>query len=313
MAAGSAGLCSIAPAGGKSGLVACEGVLGLQEPVSRPWLLHQPAGKFPPWLKLSVKTSGSDEMYLDLTNPGQQPHLAPDADVSGQYWEARPEMGCKTLEGGAMARCLLGYKLHSMWAGPERVLTAVGDKVELKPQGEGDCQVWEILLENGSPWMPQEEATPELVECDWGHPEEEGEPEMISCDFGHPEVEGEPQLISCDFGRPEVEVLEPEAAEPEMMICGGLAPASAGGPTALLEQLREEIQARAQGQGWNGIFTHWEPVSNRTQVVAGTNHFCKVRVKEDVYAHVKIYEPLPGQGPPQLTSVELPKSREDAL
>ena len=33
-------------------------------------------------------------------------------------------------------------------------------------------------------------------------------------------------------------------------------------------------------------------VSYSTQVVAGTNYFMKIRVGEDTYVHIRVYEPL---------------------
>ena len=46
----------------------------------------------------------------------------------------------------------------------------------------------------------------------------------------------------------------------------------------------------------NKTFSTFEPVGYTTQVVAGTNYQAVVKVGEDEHIHVKIYEPLPGQG-----------------
>ena len=43
-------------------------------------------------------------------------------------------------------------------------------------------------------------------------------------------------------------------------------------------------------------FAHWKPVSGRTQMVNGRNHFVKVDVGGQKHLNVKIYEKLPHQG-----------------
>mmetsp|Transcript_19428 Transcript_19428/g.60992 ORF Transcript_19428/g.60992 Transcript_19428/m.60992 type:complete len:299 (+) Transcript_19428:92-988(+) len=296
-------LCSIALSDGGRGLAVESGAPVLQDAAPAQWRVESIPGKYPPWLKVSAETEGG-RLCLDLSNPDQQPTLSDDGDVSGQHWAATSQMGCKELEGGAVARCMLGYKLHTMWTGSELLLTATADGLEMKPDGE-DGQVWEIKLEDGNVWMPSEPAVLEL---------EVAEPELAVCDFGHPQVEvlevAEPEIAVCHFAPPQEEFTAELVPE---MICGGLAPPQEGGPTELLEELRPQIEAQAQASGWNGMFTHFEPVCHRTQVVAGLNYFCKVRVKEDVYAHVTIYQPLPGQGPPELSSCKLPKTADDPL
>mmetsp|Transcript_137409 Transcript_137409/g.342747 ORF Transcript_137409/g.342747 Transcript_137409/m.342747 type:complete len:256 (-) Transcript_137409:93-860(-) len=131
------------------------------------------------WFRLSPAERSGGSLCLDLTNPGQQPTLAPQADVSGQYWNFEKVVGCKNLPGGAVARCIIGYKLHAMWTGPERVLTA-GDALELKDDGEELGQVWEILDDKGELWMPGAPLSASAPET--------AEPELIACDFGAAEA-----------------------------------------------------------------------------------------------------------------------------
>lgn len=149
----------------------------------------------PGWFRLSPAERSGRPLCLDLTNPGQQPKLATEADVSGQYWKLEKVVGCKTLGGGAVARCVIGYKLHAMWTGPTRVLTA-GAHVELKEDGEESGQIWEVLDDKGELWVPRasepvQEPEPELISCTF----KPDEPEMISCTF----KPDEPEMISCTF------------------------------------------------------------------------------------------------------------------
>jgi len=288
-------LCRVALPDGGAGLAGSSSALSLQNPAPCQWHIYPSHNG--PWLRLSAAadaaTDGEGALCLDLSNPEQLPQLAPEEDVSGQYWQAEKQMGCKKLEGGAVARCLLGYKLHAMWTGSEQVLTAVGDTVALKPDGSADGQVWEIQDESGALWMVPD--LPEITSV---------EPEIAICDFAPAE---EPEIAVSDFEPSE------EIQMPPPMLCGGLAPQQEGGPSALLEQVREEAQTWAQGMGWKGVFTMFEPVANRTQVVAGTNHFCKVCVGENVYAHITVHEPLPGRGPPRVTNVDVPVGLDDTL
>jgi cystatin-A/B len=43
-------------------------------------------------------------------------------------------------------------------------------------------------------------------------------------------------------------------------------------------------------------FDTWEPVSFKTQVVAGTNYNVKVKVGDNEYIHVKLFKALPCNG-----------------
>lgn len=155
--------------------------LGMVEPAVCQWrICHGPPGWF------CIAAAGASPMHLDLSNPGQQPNLAAPADVSGQYWKLESVIGCKEFEGGATARCVIGYKLHSMWTGTSKLLT--GDDVARLQDDEAlPEQVWEILEESGEMWTETSQQAAER------------EPELAVCDFG---LQQEPELAVCDFGRP---------------------------------------------------------------------------------------------------------------
>jgi cystatin-A/B len=46
----------------------------------------------------------------------------------------------------------------------------------------------------------------------------------------------------------------------------------------------------------NKTFTTFEPVSYKSQVVAGTNYLVKIKVDDGDYLHVKIFKALPCYG-----------------
>ncbi len=59
----------------------------------------------------------------------------------------------------------------------------------------------------------------------------------------------------------------------------------------MVNNVRSEVEAQA-----NASYTVFEAVSFRSQVVAGTNFFVKVRVDGDQYVHVRIFRALPCNG-----------------
>lgn len=55
--------------------------------------------------------------------------------------------------------------------------------------------------------------------------------------------------------------------------------------------------------GWYGIFRTFEPIHVKTQVVAGTNYFVKVKIADENHIHMRISKPLPHtQEPPFLAA-----------
>ena len=62
----------------------------------------------------------------------------------------------------------------------------------------------------------------------------------------------------------------------------------------------------------NKKYSLFEPVKTKTQVVAGTNYFVKVKVGDNDYLFLKIYEPLPHtQQPPEVHEVHENKTDAD--
>eukprot|EP00928_Gymnodinium_smaydae_P012568 TRINITY_DN14558_c0_g2_i2.p1 TRINITY_DN14558_c0_g2~~TRINITY_DN14558_c0_g2_i2.p1 ORF type:complete len:224 (+),score=53.97 TRINITY_DN14558_c0_g2_i2:74-673(+) len=62
----------------------------------------------------------------------------------------------------------------------------------------------------------------------------------------------------------------------------------------LIAPLKAEAQQKAQGQGMNAAFSEFEPLSYKTQVVAGMNYFVKVKVGPTSYVHLRIYKHFSG-------------------
>ncbi|XP_053715463.1 cystatin-B-like [Synchiropus splendidus] len=76
----------------------------------------------------------------------------------------------------------------------------------------------------------------------------------------------------------------------------------------MCDSLKEHAESKT---GTN--FAEFTAKSFRSQVVAGTNYFVKVRVGEDQYAHLRIHEPPLSQGEVKLGDVQYPKKEEDAI
>ena len=83
-------------------------------------------------------------------------------------------------------------------------------------------------------------------------------------------------------------------------MCGGFT--APGAPSDKAKQLAQKHKAEAEGK-LGKKFAKWDVVSASTQVVAGTNYNIKIDTGAE-HVHLKIYEPLPGQGESQLSSCE---------
>jgi cystatin-A/B len=95
------------------------------------------------------------------------------------------------------------------------------------------------------------------------------------------------------------------------MLCGGMSSTSAINPEffAKIVSLKAGIQAQA-----GMTFTTFEPVSYKSQVVAGMNYRVKIRVDDGKFIHAKIYEPLPCYNKPiQINDVILNKTETDEI
>merc|ERR1712159_626103 len=83
---------------------------------------------------------------------------------------------------------------------------------------------------------------------------------------------------------------------------------------AIVEGCKDEALEKAQGSGWNGLFTMFTAHSYKTQVVAGTNYFVKVQYAEGKFAHVRIFEALPHTGAaPAVHAIQVDLSEDTPL
>ncbi|KAJ8297894.1 hypothetical protein KUTeg_024875 [Tegillarca granosa] len=78
---------------------------------------------------------------------------------------------------------------------------------------------------------------------------------------------------------------------------------------SLIEEVRGSVESRV-GQN----FASYEAVSYKSQVVAGTVYYVKVKVAEGDFIHVKVFRPLPVYGnTPRLMDVQTGKAENDAI
>ncbi|KAF4673121.1 Methyltransferase-like protein 17, mitochondrial [Perkinsus chesapeaki] len=87
-------------------------------------------------------------------------------------------------------------------------------------------------------------------------------------------------------------------------MCGGLGEVKPVDDTVkhLCEQVRPALQEKSSS---NAAFPEFEPISYRSQVVAGTNYFVKIKVGPEAYAVARIFNPLPCYGnTPELSGVQ---------
>eukprot|EP00294_Goniomonas_avonlea_P002515 CAMPEP_0114553508 /NCGR_PEP_ID=MMETSP0114-20121206/7700_1 /TAXON_ID=31324 /ORGANISM="Goniomonas sp, Strain m" /LENGTH=102 /DNA_ID=CAMNT_0001738465 /DNA_START=9 /DNA_END=317 /DNA_ORIENTATION=- len=83
---------------------------------------------------------------------------------------------------------------------------------------------------------------------------------------------------------------------------------------AICDGVKADATAKAQASGFNGLFTEFTAVSFKTQVVAGTNFFVKVRTGANQFAHVRIFQPLPHVGtPPEVAGIKAGLAESEAL
>ena len=77
------------------------------------------------------------------------------------------------------------------------------------------------------------------------------------------------------------------------MMCGGKGQVNQANDeiVEIVNNVRSQVESQT-----NSTYTVYEPVSFRSQVVAGTNFFVKVRVDGDQYIHLRIFRALPCNG-----------------
>ncbi|XP_069133945.1 cystatin-A1-like [Argopecten irradians] len=77
----------------------------------------------------------------------------------------------------------------------------------------------------------------------------------------------------------------------------------------LVHNLKASVEEKS-----NARYEEFEAVSYRSQVVAGTNYFIKVKVGNDQYIHMKVFKPLPyTKDPATLTSYKAGKTLNDEI
>lgn len=94
-------------------------------------------------------------------------------------------------------------------------------------------------------------------------------------------------------------------------MCGGF---TGNNPiTDDLKQLANKLRPKVE-QALGKTYSVYEPVSFKSQVVAGTNYKIKVKVDGEKYVHMVVFVPLPHTGnEPNLSSQTEGHSLEDAL
>lgn len=75
---------------------------------------------------------------------------------------------------------------------------------------------------------------------------------------------------------------------------------------ALVEEVKDQITGKM-----NASFNVFEPISYKTQVVAGRNYFVKIHVGNDQCIHARIYRNL--QREVSVHSIEENKTKEDPI
>ena len=95
------------------------------------------------------------------------------------------------------------------------------------------------------------------------------------------------------------------------MMCGGFGEAKEVDETTtgIVTDIKPAVEEKL-----GKTFTKFEPVSFKTQVVAGTNYIVKVKIDDEKYIHIKVHKPLPCNGTElRLLSAEEGHLAESAL
>ncbi|KAM8820398.1 cystatin-A-like [Eudromia elegans] len=95
------------------------------------------------------------------------------------------------------------------------------------------------------------------------------------------------------------------------MMPGGLSDTTPATPEVqhIADQVKPQLEEKE-----NEVYGLFQAIEYRTQVVAGTNYFIKVKVSDGTYVHLRVFQSLPfeNQGP-SLTSYQTGKTRCDPL
>jgi len=94
------------------------------------------------------------------------------------------------------------------------------------------------------------------------------------------------------------------------MLCGGTGDQKLAGEGdevhALIAEVKDKVEAKT-----GATYAVFEAVAYKTQVVAGTNYFVKVKVGDDDHLHVRIYKDL--QDNKEVSGVQTGKKHEDPV
>ncbi|XP_069886191.1 cystatin-A isoform X1 [Dipodomys merriami] len=95
------------------------------------------------------------------------------------------------------------------------------------------------------------------------------------------------------------------------MIPGGLTEARPATPEIqeIANQVKQQLEEKT-----NETYEEFEAVEYKSQVVAGTIFYIKMRVGDGRYTHIKVFRSLPGQNEGlKLVAYQTDKSKEDEL
>ncbi|XP_021529657.2 cystatin-A [Aotus nancymaae] len=95
------------------------------------------------------------------------------------------------------------------------------------------------------------------------------------------------------------------------MIPGGLSEAKPATPEVqeIVDKVKPQLEEKT-----NEKYEELQAVEYKTQVVAGTNYYIKVRAGDNRYMHLKVFESLPGQNEDLvLSGYQTDKSKDDEL
>lgn len=95
-----------------------------------------------------------------------------------------------------------------------------------------------------------------------------------------------------------------------MINAGGWTDAQAA--NAEIQELINQVNEAVQEQE-NFPLAPYDAISFISQIVAGTNYIVKVQVNTDELIHIRIFQPLPGNGQPELENIQNGHTADDNI
>lgn len=95
-----------------------------------------------------------------------------------------------------------------------------------------------------------------------------------------------------------------------MINAGGWTDAQAA--NAEIQELINQVNEAVQEQE-NFPLAPYDAISFISQIVAGTNYIVKVQVNTDEFIHIRIFQPLPGNGQPELENIQNGHTADDNI